>query len=176
MNEQNRRKMEKSLVAAYMNATNDQERDEALKKILAFEKVIQPEQTAQKKRELELKERELDIKEQQNAAELALKEEEFKAKTEQSAKEAEEKASHDDSLIEIQRQAMRLQERADKRAQRVNLITAGITAAATVTAGIVTTKMVQKYKDRQLVSVLKYEETGSITSIGGKNTINGILK
>lgn len=176
MQQFNQRKLEKALVTAYMNATTKPERDDALKAILAFEKVTQSEQLAQKNREIELKERELEINRAAKAAELALKEEEFKAKTEQSAKDAEQKASYDAAQLELQRKVAELTARAERRAQRVNLLTAGITAAATVTAGVVTTKMVQKHKDRQLASILKYEETGTIASIGGKQTISGILK
>lgn len=180
MNQTNKRKIEKELVESYLNAQNQNDKDETFRRLTMFDKLegeidLKQQATDQKDRELDIRE-----DEQNNHKELELKKQELEEAKLAQQKEQEEKRNElelkkqelEEQRLAQEKEIELIRQRSEKRNRVCNIICTCLSAIA----GIGGTVVGFKFYDKQINKAYQFEETGTVTSFAGKKTLGDALK
>lgn len=184
MNQVNKRKIEKELVEGYLNAQNKDEKIEMFRRLTSFEKLEG--ELALKQQAVEQKDRELDIREDENETRKELENakltqqkeiEEAKLKFEKEKEEFERKK------FEVEKELYAQEFEYEKKKNRKEMIISFIGDTLNVVAYCLGFTMNLKAKhdefrfyEKQINKAYQFEETGTVTSFAGKKTLGDALK
>jgi len=162
MNKTQKSKLMTEIVDSYLNEKDNDKKNEAFRRLMTMEKLEA--EIDLKQQERDQKDRELNIREDENEAREELEKE--KLELEKEKQKLEEKKVSQDAEFE----ALKL------RAEKRNRICTVICSALSAAGGVAGTILGLKFYDRQINKAYQFEETGSVTSFTGKQTLSSALK
>lgn len=180
MNQTNKRKMEKELVESYLNETNEDKKMEAYRRLTTFEKLegeldLKKKERDQKDRELDIREDENEVRKELDKKKQELEEAKFAQNEEQENKKNElevRKQELEEQKLAQEKELEELRQRSEKRTRLCTIICTALSAIG----GIGGTIVGFKFYDKQINKAYQFEETGTVTSFAGKKTLGDALK